>query len=187
MADKPEIHMIFGDTEIVTDEEGAQKIMDEWQDAMIEEQHDIEKRMGVDANTASAIQYLRTRSRWTQEKETELVDRYHAGNPIPLSSNGRVLMNDMDAIMFLEDFEEADEEDAARALQQLINSGTWGMQGSYGRSMMQAIEAGVCALGPNHAFDYYGNYIPSRDEVESGTKGSVEYVEKNSPFGKVLE
>lgn len=74
-----------------------------------------------------------------------------------------------------------------RALQTLINSGTWGLQGSYGRAMMDAIESGYCALGTEPARDYWGNRIPSRDEVEPGTKGSVEFVEEHSPFGSVLE
>jgi len=30
-------------------------------------------------------------------------------------------------------------------------------------------------LGPVGHKDYWGNYIPSRDEVVPGTKGSVEY------------
>jgi hypothetical protein len=31
-------------------------------------------------------------------------------------------------------------------------------------------------LGKSPARDYYGNRIPSRDEVKSGSKGSREYV-----------
>ena len=41
---------------------------------------------------------------------------------------------------------------------------------------MDAIEAGVCLLGKSRARDYYGNTIPSRDDVEAGTKGSYDYV-----------
>jgi hypothetical protein len=63
------------------------------------------------------------------------------------------------------------------SLQRAINSGAaWSMQGSMGRSMMQAIEAGHCMLGLNGCRDYYGNYIPSRDQVQAGTKGSYEFV-----------
>jgi hypothetical protein len=83
--------------------------------------------------------------------------------------------------------EDADEQDEIRALQHLINTGTWSLEGSTGRAMMSAIEAGVCALGPEPAFDYWGNRIPSRDEVEAGTKGSVEFVLAHSPYGEVLE
>jgi len=61
------------------------------------------------------------------------------------------------------------------ALQRLINEGAWSFEGSTGRLMMAAIEDGRCVLGPNGARDYWGNYIPSRDEVRPGTKGSIEY------------
>lgn len=62
-------------------------------------------------------------------------------------------------------------------MQQLINGGSaWSFQGSYGRSMMDAITAGRCMLGENPARDYYGNRIPSRYEVKEGTKGSRSYV-----------
>ena len=63
-------------------------------------------------------------------------------------------------------------------LQALINSGlAWRLEGSVGRAAMDAIEAGVCILGEVGHRDYWGNYIPSRHEVEAGTKGSVEYAE----------
>jgi hypothetical protein len=42
--------------------------------------------------------------------------------------------------------------------------------------MMEAINAGRCMLGTSSARDYYGNHIPSRDEVMPGTKGSVMFV-----------
>jgi len=63
-------------------------------------------------------------------------------------------------------------------IQRAINTGMWGLQGSYGRTMMDAITAGYCMLGHNDATDYYGNHIPSRHQVEAGTKGSYEYVAK---------
>jgi hypothetical protein len=62
------------------------------------------------------------------------------------------------------------------AIQKTINSGLWSMQGSYGRTMMDAISAGLCMLGQNQARDYYGNTIPSRDDVKPGTKGSYQFV-----------
>ena len=62
------------------------------------------------------------------------------------------------------------------AIQRAINSGMWGLQGSYGREMMNAISAGLCLLGHNDARDYYGNHIPSRDQVQAGTKGSYDFV-----------
>ena len=78
--------------------------------------------------------------------------------------------------------EQSDDQEAVEiALQKAINTGTaWSLQGSYGRSMMQAIERGRCMLGRKPASDYYGNRIPSRSEVLAGTKGSREYVEERS-------
>jgi hypothetical protein len=43
---------------------------------------------------------------------------------------------------------------------------------------MAAIEAGECMLGEQGHRDYWGNRVPSRYEVEPGTKGSVEYAER---------
>ena len=92
-------------------------------------------------------------------------------------------MDMLDAVLTIEADEDASEEDEVRALQALINSGTWGLQGSMGRAMMDAIEAGCCALGEQPSRDYWGNRIPSRYEVEEGTKGSVSFVEEHSPYG----
>lgn len=71
---------------------------------------------------------------------------------------------------------EASREDEALALQRAINSGMWSLQGSYGRSMMAAIERGECMLGRHGARDYWGNYIPARDEIREGSKGSRQFV-----------
>ena len=63
-------------------------------------------------------------------------------------------------------------------LQALIDSGlAWRLEGSVGRAAHEAIEAGICVLGETGHRDYWGNYIPSRHEVEAGTKGSLEYAE----------
>jgi hypothetical protein len=62
------------------------------------------------------------------------------------------------------------------SIQRAINNGMWGLQGSYGRGMMDAISSGRCMLGISRARDYYGNTIPGRDDVQFGTKGSYEYV-----------
>lgn len=61
--------------------------------------------------------------------------------------------------------------------QNLINSGmAWRLEGHVGRTCMQAIEDGACMLGPDPHADFYGNRIPSRTEVQEGTKGSRGYV-----------
>ena len=80
-------------------------------------------------------------------------------------------------IASIESDEEVSELDFYLAVQRAINSGMWGLQGSYGRTMMDAISSGRCLLGPNAARDYYGNVIPSRDDVKEGTKGSIGFVE----------
>lgn len=70
--------------------------------------------------------------------------------------------------------------DGLAALQELVDTGyAWQLEGSIGRAAMAAIEAGQIALGTTGHHDYWGNYVPSRFEVEPGTKGSVEYVEEH--------
>jgi hypothetical protein len=81
---------------------------------------------------------------------------------------------DLDDALAIEESDDPDVRD--RALQKAINAGLWSLQGSYGRAMMAAIEAGRCMLGPDAHRDYYGNRIPSRDQVQAGTKGSRQYV-----------
>ena len=72
---------------------------------------------------------------------------------------------------------EVPELDYYLSVQRAINSGMWSLEGSYGRAMMDAIRSGRCLLGPAAARDYYGNVIPSRDDVKEGTMGSIGYVE----------
>lgn len=85
---------------------------------------------------------------------------------------------------------ETDAEQTAVLLQKAINSRTaWTMQGSYGRSMMAAIESGECMLGLEDARDAYNNHIPSRTQVEEGTKGSRQFVvnKKGEDWAVMLE
>ncbi len=64
-------------------------------------------------------------------------------------------------------------------LQELIDSGMASrLEGSVGRAAMRAIEDGECVLGEIGHKDYWGNYVPSRYEVEAGTKGSMEYAQR---------
>ena len=76
----------------------------------------------------------------------------------------------------IETEDDIDELDYYRSIQRAINAKSWAFQGSYGRVMMQAISSGKCLLGKEHAFDYYGNRVPSRYDVKDGTKGSEGYV-----------
>jgi hypothetical protein len=69
------------------------------------------------------------------------------------------------------------EEEYFTSIQRAINSlEAWKFQGSYGRAMMNAIQGGHCMLGRHDTHDYYGNHIPSRDQVKDGTPGSKGYV-----------
>lgn len=86
--------------------------------------------------------------------------------------------------------EEIDAERRAVLLQKAINSlSAWSMQGSYGRSMMQAIESGECMLALQDTKDAYSNHIPSRDQVQAGTKGSRQFVvdKKGEDWAVMLE
>ena len=75
----------------------------------------------------------------------------------------------------MSDFEDNDE--YFLLIQAKINSlAAWQLEGSEGRAMMSAIEAGRCCLGFDHTYDFWGNRIPSRTEVQAGTKGSFEFV-----------
>ena len=86
-------------------------------------------------------------------------------------------MPDFDLIDAVEGDVELDKFDYYNVVQAAINSGTaWSLQGAYGREMMAAITNGFCLLGKTGATDYWGNYIPSRDDVKPGTKGSYDYV-----------
>lgn len=75
--------------------------------------------------------------------------------------------------------EDAEPDEVIEAYQHLINTGdAWRLEGHVGRTAMALIEAGHCVLGEHGNRDAYGNYVPSRHEVESGTKGSLEYAER---------
>lgn len=62
-------------------------------------------------------------------------------------------------------------------IQRLVNTGmAWRLEGSIGRECMRAIEAGRVMLGTEAIRDYYGNIVPSRYDVVTGTKGSFDFV-----------
>lgn len=59
-------------------------------------------------------------------------------------------------------------------MQSLIDSGAvWKMEGSCGRTAMSMLETGACFLPESPSKDYWGNYIPSRNELKDGTKGTL--------------
>ena len=58
-------------------------------------------------------------------------------------------------------------------MQELINTGTaWKLEGSVGREASSLLDSGACMLLKSAKFDYYGNRVPSRDDLEKGTKGT---------------
>lgn len=69
----------------------------------------------------------------------------------------------------------AQKEQGFDQMQLLIDNGmAWKMEGHIGREAMSLLECGACML-PKKAFrDYYGNRIPSRDELKAGTKGTFQ-------------
>ena len=57
--------------------------------------------------------------------------------------------------------------------QAMINSGDcWNLEGSVGRHAANLLEIGVCMLPKKARNDYYGNRIPSREELIPGSKGT---------------
>jgi len=74
-------------------------------------------------------------------------------------------------------YEAETEQELYDGLQSRINDGSiWRLEGSAGRSAMNAIQDGFCMLGRTAHRDYWGNVVPSRTDVKSGTKGSRRYV-----------
>ncbi len=63
--------------------------------------------------------------------------------------------------------------------QQLIDDGSvWHLQGCYGRMAQHLIETGHCLLAPVNHRDYYGNVVPSRDDVPAGQPGTESFAER---------
>lgn len=51
------------------------------QESMVEESKNLAVELGVSLSCAVDVQYLRTRSRWTEELEEELIALHKAGTP----------------------------------------------------------------------------------------------------------
>jgi len=69
------------------DEEGTweqlQEFMDKLADMWNKNVDELAKKLNVSHSCASNIQYLRTRSQWTQELEQRLIDIDRSGNQQP--------------------------------------------------------------------------------------------------------
>jgi hypothetical protein len=60
-------------------------------------------------------------------------------------------------------------------LQNSINNGSiWKMEGSAGRHAMSMLGIGAVMLPKREHRDYYGNRVPPRDVLKSGTKGTYQ-------------
>lgn len=60
-------------------------------------------------------------------------------------------------------------------MQEWIDEGiAWKMEGAIGREAMRGLESGKYFLPNESHRDYYGNYIPSREEIRIGTAGSLD-------------
>ena len=60
------------------------------------------------------------------------------------------------------------------SLQNKINNGmAWKLEGSFGRAAMSALEDGACMLPEERHSDCYGTTVPSRNDLEPGTKGTL--------------
>ena len=77
--------------------------------------------------------------------------------------------------MTLDKLETAQKEQGFFEMQQLISTGqVWKMEGSMGREAMRLLTSGACYLPEEAHRDYYGNKVPSRDELKPGTTGTLE-------------
>ena len=77
-------------------------------------------------------------------------------------------MKTYDACSIIEGFcgEEPTEEEIIKAWQSLVDSGAvWSLQGWYGRTAMDMLNEGVLQFPDKETFDYYGNRIPTRQDV----------------------
>ena len=60
-------------------------------------------------------------------------------------------------------------------IQQGIDSGNvWQMEGAAGRDAMSRLTNGECFLPTTPHKDYWGNRVPSRDDLKPGTQGTLE-------------
>lgn len=59
-------------------------------------------------------------------------------------------------------------------MQKLIDTGdAWKLEGFTGRQAMSALESGACMLPEERHQDYYGNLVPSRNDLKEG-KGTLQ-------------
>jgi hypothetical protein len=75
----------------------------------------------------------------------------------------------------LEEITELQKQYGLKQTQDWINSGIcWLLEGAVGRHAWDTLESGACMLPNEEHKDYYGNPIPSREDVKATTRGSLE-------------
>ena len=77
-------------------------------------------------------------------------------------------MDSYKACSIIEGFaaEEPTEDGIVEAWQSLVDSGAvWSLQGWYGRTAMDMLNEGILQFPKKETFDYYGNRIPTRNDV----------------------
>jgi len=83
---KPEIEIrgnvmtVKADSE--TDMNSFNEIMNMWQDSMVAGIKALAEELDITESVAGDIMYLRSRSRWTQELEDQIIAAFRSGNPI---------------------------------------------------------------------------------------------------------
>ena len=117
--------------------------------------------------------------------------RYRAVKRVKHNPNGNGKgKKAIDTVSSIIAFEQGElgEEDTIALFQHLINTGeVWSLQGFYGRTASDMIEAGLCVLGKEGHKNYWGGYVPSRYEVKKGTKGSEDYARKMTGTNKIFD
>jgi len=74
----------------------------------------------------------------------------------------------------IEEILELQKEYGITEIQDNINSGmAWKLEGSYGRQAMICLEDGACMLPKEQHNDYYGNVVPSREDLKEGATGTL--------------
>jgi len=77
--------------------------------------------------------------------------------------------------MKIKDIRSIQKEIGYDSIQRLIDNGNaWKMEGSTGRLAMSMLKSGACFLPKKAFYDYYGNKVPSRDELAEGTTGTIQ-------------
>ena len=75
-------------------------------------------------------------------------------------------MDSYTAVGLAEGFIEGTEKEQTKAWQQLVDTGqAWNLQGWFGRTASDLLERGIIKYPKKKTTDYYGNPIPTRNQV----------------------